>query len=431
VALRAGRRLVARLAAAPAPAPRPLALAADAAYLVTGGTGALGLTVARALVAAGARHLVLTSRRGAQSLSASAAAELAALRAAGAEVEVAAVDVSDGAAVARLLARQPRRLAGIVHAAGVLKDGLVAGQRWDAFAEVLTPKVVGALQLLAHAPALDFFVSFSSVAGWLGTPGQGNYAAANAFLDGLAAGRANMLSLAWGAWAERGMAAAVDERLRRQALERGMLAIVPDEGAALFTALTASARGALAVLPVHWGLYARRVERVPTLLTGLSAAPPATEAVARGELRRLVDAAPEKRRRALVLEHLQEGLAAALLHDGAPAAIDPQRGLAELGLDSLMALELRRSLEVALDLALPATLLLDYPTLAAVADFLVGELHPIASEPAPLEPALALLPPTLPASAASEDEARAAEIADLDEAEVIARIARKYDQWIN
>jgi acyl transferase domain-containing protein/acyl carrier protein len=414
VAWRAGRRQVARLAPRPAPAPRPLPIRADAAYLITGGTGGLGLAIARGLATRGARHLVLAARRG---LPAARAAAVDALRRTGVDVQVVALDVADPAAVDHLIASLSRPLAGIVHAAGVLRDGLLANQRWDAFEAVLAPKVAGALALARHAARVDFLVLFSSVAGWLGTAGQGNYAAANAYLDALAAAHPNLRSIAWGAWAGEGMAADQGERAARQAAERGLRTIDPDEGVALFARLAVAPPAELAVVPAHWRRFARTGD-LPRVLARLADAPATAP---RGDLRRALAAAPLVRRPALLLAHLAEGLRTAL---GSDEPIEPTRGFADLGLDSLAALDTRRRLEAALDLSLPATLLLDYPTLATLRDFLLATLAPAVPPTAPV----AAVPPTAPP--APSDDALADEIAALDDAEVLARIARKYDRWL-
>jgi hypothetical protein len=191
----------------------PAAMRSDATYLVTGGLGALGLAVARGLVRRGARHIVLVGRR---PPTAAATRALDALAAEGATIRTACADVADRPVLEALFAdlhtsMPPMR--GVIHAAGVLDDGVLAQQTWSRFEQVLRPKLLGAghLDELTRAMSLDFFVLFSSAAAWLGAAGQANYAAANASLDGLAiarraAGRPG-LSIAWGRWAEAGMAA--------------------------------------------------------------------------------------------------------------------------------------------------------------------------------------------------------------------------------
>jgi acyl carrier protein len=391
-------------------------------YLITGGTGALGLTVAHALVARGARHLVLTSRRGLPDESAKRKVD--ALVALGATVRVVSADVSDGEAVAQLLSSLRHPLAGIVHAAGVLRDGLALNQTWESFAAVLAPKVLGALELAAHAQDVDFFVLFSSLSGWLGNAGQANYAAANAFLDGLADARGGRsLALAWGPWSGDGMAAGLAARSR----QRGLAPFAAEEGAARFIELAGAAgklEPSVALFKADFSQLARVSGRVPALLSELVT--PVSSDVRRGELRQTLLSVPDGRRRALLMEQLEKGLREALALE---QALAPERGFAELGLDSLAALEIKRQLESALDLSLPSTLLLDHPTLAALSDFLLRQLFPELT-PNDVSASTAALTPLAPARQPAPD-ALEAEIEALDEAELLARIASKYDRWLS
>ncbi|GAA4526046.1 type I polyketide synthase [Amycolatopsis samaneae] len=372
-AVRRGGILVPRLTTLPdtASQARP---APGGTVLVTGGTGGLGALAARRLVTEhGVKHLLLTSRRGPEAPGADTLeAELTEL---GAAVTIAACDVGDRAALAELLAAVPAAhpLTGVVHAAGVLEDGLAGSLTADQIDRVLLPKACGAWHLheLTAGADLAVFALFSSVAGTVGAPGQAHYAAANAFLDALARHRRAIglpgASWAWGLWAGPGMGAALSDgdigRLRRQ----GFPAMSVDEGLALFdTAMSVDEPfAALARLDLP---AVRASGEVPPLLselvpvrkqanTGHTAPPLRWRAAAEGELLELVRAE-----------------AAVVLGHGSGAAVEPARAFRELGFDSLIALELRNRLQTATSLKLPATLVFDHPSAEAVARYLRGRL---------------------------------------------------------
>ncbi|MFF2197599.1 SDR family NAD(P)-dependent oxidoreductase [Streptomyces sp. NPDC058157] len=362
--------------------------------LVTGATGALGGLVARHLVTAhGARHLLLTSRRGADADGAAALREE--LLAAGAEtVTLAACDTSDREALAALLAAVPaeRPLTAVVHAAGVLDDGLVTSLTPDRLETVLRPKVDAALHLheLTRDTDLSAFVLFSSVAATLGSAGQGNYAAANAFLDALAQRRAAAglpaTSLAWGPWADGGMASGMDAAGQDRMARSGLVPFRPDEGLALFDAARA---GEQAVpVPVRFAAPAAGAaagpdaERaVPAVLRGLlrpatrrtvrEAAPGGGPEALRERLARL--SGPERDGALLDLVRSQ---VAAVLGLGGPREVDREREFKVLGFDSLTSVELRNRLNSATGLRLPATLVFDCPTPAALAARIGADLAP-------------------------------------------------------
>jgi len=360
----------------------PPSIRADATYLVTGGFGGLGLEVARWLVERGARSLVLMGRR---APSEAAGTAIAALRGAGAEVSAVEADVARADAVDRVvaeIARSGRPLRGIVHAAGTLDNAVLAQQDAGRLARVMAAKVDGTshLERATRHLLLDFFVLFSSAAALLGSPGQANHAAANVFLDALAHHRRARglpaLSLNWGAWSEVG-AAAREETARRIALQ-GMGRMRPDEALAALAIAMSGDEAQVAVLPVDWaGLRARRSgERQPSLLRALERGEPgprrpaASAGGAEALLARLREAAPAKRQR-LLSEHIASRVTRVLGLD-AGRVIDPLRPLKELGIDSLMAVELRNVLkaDLALEGGLPATLVFDYPTVEAIAIYL-------------------------------------------------------------
>ncbi|WP_270074935.1 type I polyketide synthase [Streptomonospora mangrovi] len=368
--------------------------------LVTGGTGALGAHTARWLARTGPTglHLLLAGRRGAAAPGAAGlAAELTGL---GARVTLAACDVADRADLARLLAGIPAAdpLRAVVHTAAALDDAPLADLDRPRIAAALAAKAAGAWHLhdLTAEADLSAFVLFSSVAGTLGVAGQGNYAPANAYLDALArhrrAGGLCAASVAWGAWsagaglAERGGVAAL---LRRHGLP-GMP--VETATAALGRAFGRTAEPAFAVADVDWRRFttAFTAARPTTLLDDLpearraahdavgSAPPAGTDPVA--DLRRRLAAAspPERERltRALVREH-----AAAVLGHAAAEAVDEARSFSDLGLDSVMAVELRNRLGAATGLALPVSLAFDHPTVAAVAAHLRAGLRAAGAGP--------------------------------------------------
>ncbi|MGH2855056.1 MAG: type I polyketide synthase, partial [Solirubrobacteraceae bacterium] len=355
--------------------------------LITGGTGGVGGEVARHLVREhGARSLVLASRRGRE---APGAVELAAeLEALGARVSVVACDVADREQLAELLAGVPAEfpLCAVVHAAGVLEDGTVESLTPEALAKVLAPKIDAAWHLHELTRELDLgaFVLCSSVAGTLGSPGQGNYAAANVFLDALAARRRTQglaaVSMAWGWWEQ---ASELTGGLREVDLARakraGFEAFSTAEGLELFDAAL-DASEALTV-PVRLNLAPLRAAArsgypptLPAVLRGLVRAPArrASAGVGGSLARRLAGLSGDARRRE-ALGVVRGEVAAVLGYDSAEA-IDVQRAFKELGFDSLLAVELRNRLNAATGLQLPATLVFDHPNPAALTDHLLSEI---------------------------------------------------------
>ncbi|TDC77260.1 type I polyketide synthase, partial [Actinomadura sp. 7K507] len=352
--------------------------------LITGGTGTLGRLLARHLVTAhGVRHLVLTSRSGPR---AQGAAELQAeLAAQGARVHLAVCDAADRSALAEVLDGIPREhpLTWVVHAAGALDDGVIGALTPERMAAVMRPKVDAAVNLHELTGGLDLsaFVLFSSAAGVLGNPGQGNYAAANAFLDGLAASRRAAgkpaLSLGWGLWAEAGgMTADIDRADRSWARRSGVVPLETAVGLELFDSACGMAESL--VLPMRLdtaALHARAGAGVlPEMLRGLIRVP--SRRTASGErsgdgaalARRLAALPPAERDREVL--RLVRGQVAAVLGHGDPEAVDADRAFRELGFDSLTAVELRNRLRAATGLRLPATLVYDHPAPSAVARLL-------------------------------------------------------------
>ncbi|WP_340556934.1 type I polyketide synthase [Streptomyces sp. GSL17-111] len=409
-ALRGGALLVPRLARArTSDATAATFTDTDGTALVTGGTGALGALVARRLVSRhGVRRLLLLSRTGEKAPNAEElTAELTAL---GAEVRIAACDTADRAALAAELERIPadHPLIAVVHTAGVLDDATLDGSTPERVAAVLRPKIDAAWHLheLTRGAHPVPFVLFSSATATLGGAGQSGYAAANAFLDALARHRAALglptVSLAWGPWEQAGgMAADLDAATRRRMRRSGVLPLTTDEGASLLdTALAAvgtdPGRTPATLLPVRLDLAALRSADadVPPLLRALAGPAPgeasagAPEQAAVAELHRRLDGVDAAARRRILLELVRGAVARALGHTRT-AAITPDRAFDDLGFDSLTAVELRNELNRVTGLRLPATLVFDHPTAAALAQHL-DEALPRTDVPA-ADPVLAEL----------------------------------------
>ncbi|MEK2478402.1 type I polyketide synthase [Streptomyces noursei] len=348
--------------------------------LVTGATGTLGRLVSRHLVTAyGVRQLLLTSRRGEAAPGAKElVAELAEL---GAEARVAACDVADRDALAALLAEVPAEhpLTAVVHTAGVLDDGVLEGLTPERMDTVLRPKVDAALNLheLTGDTDLAMFALFSSAAATMGSAGQANYAAANAFLDALARHRADQgrpaVSLAWGLWAQAsGMAGDLGDTDLTRMQRSGVGGLTPELGLALFDAAHTLAEPA--VVPIRLDVDAVRAP-VPALLRGLirGATRPAAVAAEGPSLRERLAGLTVAEREAVLLDVVRAHAATVLGHASAQA-VEEDKTFGDLGFDSLTAVELRNGLTAATGLRLPATLIFDYPTPAALADYLLTEL---------------------------------------------------------
>ena len=358
--------------------------------LITGGTGGLGALLARHLVAAhGVRHLLLASRRGEQ---AAGADELVAeLSRQGAQVLVAACDAADRQQLEELLAlvSAEHPLTAVVHAAGVLDDGVIGSLTQERLDRVLAPKVDAALHLHELTAHLDLsaFVLFSSVAGTLGGPGQGNYAAANTFLDALAQQRRSSgltgASIAWGPWAQvDGMTGDLGAGDLRRMARGGLVGLSAEEGLELFDAALQS--GEAATVAARLDIATLRAQAGATapapILRTLVRAPARGTADGAGEsLAQRLARAPEADREELLLELIRTHAATVLGH-ASPHAVDARRTFKELGFDSLAAVELRNRLSTYAGVRLPATLTFDHPTPIRLAGYLLDELAGADSE---------------------------------------------------
>jgi myxalamid-type polyketide synthase MxaE and MxaD len=372
----------------------------DASYLITGGLGGLGLSVACWLVGRGARHLVLVARNGARTPEQHQA--LAALKELGAEVALVQADVADTAQLSRALDEATRRapLRGVIHAAGVLDDGFVAQQSLERFRRVMAPKAAGAWNLHTLTRDLDFFVLYSSSASLVGSPGQSNYGAANAFLDALAWHRRALglpaLGINWGAFSEVGLAAQQENRGARLA-NRGFGAITPEEGLEVLAHLLQSGLTQVAVTPLdarQWLEFYPRLASSKRFSESVREARRTRRGSVDGAALEALRAADPKERQGMIEGLVREQMARILRLE--PSTLERQTPFKSLGFDSLMGLELRNRLEATFGLTLSSTLVWTYPNLEGLARHLVDKLGlapsteapkagPAAEEPPPSE----------------------------------------------
>lgn len=414
---------------------KPIEIRGDATYLITGGLGGLGRRIAEWLVERGARHLVLVGRRPPNE---SAAMQIAALEQRGVRVRACQVDAAKLAEIAALVNEingSAAPLAGVIHAAGVLDDGVLVGQTAERFARVFAPKVAGAWNLdqATQSSSLDFFVFFSSLAAWLGSAGQANYAAANSLLDALAADRhargLPATSIAWGPWAESGMAAGLGEAGKRRFAAAGIELIPPQDGLAALGRLLDQPEPDAAVLPVDWAKFLSHSApgQEPAMLRELAASSRASAARRdRGAVSHASGTVASREVAVPTTSHstatgstatarTREGWHAAIL-EAATRVLGTDTGkqlasdqpLTEQGLDSLLAIELVGALRKLTGRNLPAALVFDYPTVDALAAFLAAS-EPASPMPASQVPAVA--PTVAPSRAAQPSLATATPLA--------------------
>ncbi len=357
----------------------------DSSYLITGALGALGLKVADWMVKQGARHLILNGRR---NPTQEVWQKISQWEKNGVKILVVQADIAHQEDVARVLetiqgSMPPLR--GVFHAAGVLDDGVLLQQTWQRFTRVMAPKVQGAwnLHILTQNLPLDFFVCFSSVASLLGSPGQGNYAAANAFMDILAHHRQRLglpgLSINWGAWAEAGMATIVDNRNQGRWLEQGISFIAQEQGLQVLENLLGQGLPQVGVLPVNWSKFLgqwrehanpalflelaqhiqqhEKVEKLPTEFLKLQL--------------QLREASPANRH-SLLIVYFQEHVAKVL--GVSKPQLDVQMPLDNMGLDSLMALDLRNQVKTDLDVDIPMVKFMEGLSVASLVEYVSEQL---------------------------------------------------------
>ena len=390
----------------------------DRTYVVTGGLGALGRMIATWLVKHGAQRLALISR---SSPSEDVRHFLADLETDQVSVRAILADVSDteqlNAAFHHQLSDWPP-IGGVVHAAGVLDDAPVLKLNWQRFANVMAPKSAGAwnLHTLTREHPVEFFFLFSSVASIIGSPGQSNYAAGNACLDVLAHHRRGLglpaTSINWGPWEDSGMAARLQGGKRGRWDVLGVQSILPDQALSLLDRLIKTKKVQVVALPMDWSQFFKQTpsELVPSVLREISKSFTAGDTAGKlaaanppflDELRR----AHPRRRRDLLLAHVLSQ-ARKVLGLTSADSIDPQQGLSSLGMDSLMAVELRSRLQGSLGCSLPATMAFEYPNIDAVVDYLAGEILRLEDIPGAVRETQPVIPPDSAQATQAAREAR-------------------------
>lgn len=384
--LHKGQRLALRLQALSRTPVRP-SLVTTGCWLISGGLGALGLALAECLVVHGILDLALISR---SAPSAETAARLESLRAAGARVRHCAVDLADAARLEQVLGElraDGTALSAVIHAAGVLDDAMVENLDRNRLEAVLRPKVMGAANLhqATLGDPLRHFVLFSSAAVLIGNPGQSTYAAANAYMDALAAWRRSEglpgLSIAWGAWGEIGLMAAQSERERALTLAQGLRPFSTRQGLGAFLRLLGAEQAHLGYCPLEPGrLASSSLADWPYLELLRAEAPDAPAAVGAFDLERLRSAAASERK-ALLLDYLRYRVALAL--GSRPEQVETTEHLTTLGVNSLMIMEMRNQIKSELGISVPAVKFFRHPHLVSLADDLVADLAELASATSP------------------------------------------------
>ncbi|SEN04609.1 amino acid adenylation domain-containing protein [Stigmatella aurantiaca] len=381
VAFRNGQRYVSRLARCAAPNTQSPAvrLRDDVSYLLTGGLGAIGLQVAQWMVERGARHLVVMGRKEAGSAAQEA---LKPLKEAGAQIRLEQGDVSQPGDVARVLATLAQSgppLRGVMHLAGVVEDGMLQQLDWARFQRVLAPKLQGSWNLHAQTQGmdLDFFVLFSSSSSLMGAAGQGNYAAANAFLDSLAHHRRALglkaVSINWGPWSGSGMAAAfvgTDQRRWADFIE-------PAQGLELLGWAMSAGQAQVAVLPVDWAKYFQRFGDTGATKFLSRMLEETRGGAARTREPKLVErlkGLTRNRQQDVLLEYVYHQVTQVLGLDASRPLAGNQR-LFDVGMDSLLAVELRNRFQSTLGVERPlsSTLVFDHPSVDALTTHLAAE----------------------------------------------------------
>ena len=360
----------------------------NGSYLITGGLGALGLQVANWLAEEGARSLILLGR---SQPSESARGAIDKLEQQGVAVNVIQADITDYEALEKSLTNlfpslqvskspsppvPPSPIRGIIHAAGILDDGLLKTLSWERFEKVLQPKVTGAwnLHLISEKLPLDWFVCFSSVVSVFGAAGQSNYGAANAFMDNLMSYRRSLglpgTSINWSIWDEVGMASRLTSVQQQNLTQQGLKAIAPKQGLKVLKQLLQQQTAQTIVFPVNWTTFLR--QQPNNLFFSKLQPQTATKPASTSFLQQLAQT-PKSVRYEVLQSYIREQIAKALGFDD-PEDIDTQEKFADLGMDSLMAVEFKNSLQASLGDAVSLTAAFDYPTVELLTEYIAGEL---------------------------------------------------------
>ncbi|MBF0100073.1 MAG: SDR family NAD(P)-dependent oxidoreductase [Desulfobacterales bacterium] len=360
----------------------PIQIRPDCTYLITGGTGALGLRTAQWLSENKATHVVLSARK---PPFAEAKEKIAQIERNGTVVTVILGDISNKEHAEQMFKEMRNALPplkGILHLAGIIDDAtlLTLGQHMERFHRVLAPKVQGTwnLHTLSSDIPLDFFVCFSSAASLIGSAGQGNYAAANAFMDALAHYRRLLglpcISINWGAWAEIGMAATMSKREHERIAQQGLRMITPKTGLAILEKLLNQDAVQVAVLPIHWPTYIsfHYGTDIPPFFSIISDVKQKKSDRTPRIIQKLTYLTRQERRD--VLEHFVRETVAFILKASSLQEIDIRQGFFEMGFDSLMAVELKNMLEVDIGKPLRSTLVFNYPNIEAITDYLISDV---------------------------------------------------------
>jgi len=344
-------------------------------YLITGGLGALGLQVAHWLVTQGIKHLVLMGRN---DVKPHLCDQLEQLQQTGIKVVIVQGDVADPQQVAKVLSQIESTLPplrGVIHAAGILDDGVLLQQDWQRFTKVLNPKVQGAwnLHLLTQKYDLDRFILFSSASSLLGVAGQANYCAANSFLDALAHVRQGQglpaTAINWGGWQHIGLAAKTE--IERSFAQKGISTIQPELAIAILEQLLLHEPIQIGIIPIEWSEWSKN--KISTTfyqdLVPLTTAQ--TRSATATNLQQQLANATSQKRKSLLIQHISQQVAQ-ILGINHIDTIDTHQGFSELGLDSLGSVELRNKLQTSLEIRLSATVIFDYPNINAIANYLLA-----------------------------------------------------------
>ncbi len=349
----------------------------DGSYLITGGMGALGLQVANWLAEEGAKHLILLSRNQPEI---SAQQEIARLKQQGIKVDLIQINISDSQAVNDLFESfnaSQVKLKGIIHAAGILDDGLLKSLSWESFQRVLPSKVAGAWNLHQATKKLflDWFVCFSSIASTFGSAGQSNYATANAFMDNLISYRRHQglpgLSINWSIWGEVGMASRLTPEQQQRLSQQGLTAIAPSQGIKVLKQLLQQQVTQTIVFPVDWARFLSQQPANP-FFERVQPQAKVQKVQTSSFLQQLAQTNPAQQHD-LLQSHIRAQIAKVLGFSD-PESVDIQEKFADLGMDSLMAVEFKNNLQASFGNVISLTATFDYPNIELLTAYVAQEL---------------------------------------------------------